>query len=81
MNDVIIQMFGAFRPMGTDIRLSLPVGATVVDVRKAFSDKIPGDLHDLLAVSRFADERAILAENAVLPDGAKLAILPPVSGG
>jgi molybdopterin converting factor small subunit len=81
MSKIDVRLFGAFRPLGSNIILNLDGAAKVSDVRAAFAQHIPEDLHDLLAVSRFADERAVLAEDAPLSPGACLAILPPVSGG
>ncbi|PHS21588.1 MAG: hypothetical protein COA85_12940 [Robiginitomaculum sp.] len=81
MQDITIQLFGAFRPLGATMALQVPKGASVHDVRAAFADNLPKDLHDLLEVSRFADERAVLAENAIVVENSKLAVLPPVSGG
>ncbi len=81
MQDITIQLFGAFRPLGTTMALQVPKGASVHDVRAAFADTLPKDLHDLLEVSRFADERAVLAENAIVIENSTLAVLPPVSGG
>lgn len=81
MQDITIQLFGAFRPLGTVMALQVSSGSSVHDVRTAFAIKLPADLHDLLEVSRFADERAVLAENAIVSNDSTLAILPPVSGG
>jgi molybdopterin converting factor small subunit len=81
MQDITIQLFGAFRPLGSIMDLQVPKGASVHDVRMAFLGQLPEDLHALLEVSRFADERAVLAENTVVIENSTLAILPPVSGG
>ncbi len=78
---VKIQLFGAFRPLGDVMELQLVEQAKVSDVRAAFAANVPGELHDTLAVSRFADEKAVLAEDAAIAPNAILAILPPVSGG
>jgi molybdopterin converting factor small subunit len=81
MSNIDVQLFGAFRPLGSKITFNVDDAAKVSDVRRIFAQHIPEDLHELLAVSRFADERAVLAEDAPLSPGASLAILPPVSGG
>ncbi|PHS28187.1 MAG: molybdopterin converting factor [Robiginitomaculum sp.] len=81
MQDITIQLFGAFRPLGSIMALQVPKGASVHDVRMAFLGHLPEGLRDLLEVSRFADERTVLAENAIVIENSTLAILPPVSGG
>ncbi len=81
MGKITVQLFGAFRPLGEEMVLDLPDGASIGDLRITFQEKLPSDLHELLEVSRFADERVVLAETATFSSDARLAILPPVSGG
>lgn len=81
MTQISVQLFGGFRPLGSQMDLQLAPGATIADVRAAFAAQLPADLHGLLKVSRFADERAVLAEDAQIKQDVTLAILPPVSGG
>ena len=78
---VTVQLFGAFRPFGERITIDLLDGADVSHLRAAFCAALPPDVHALIALSRFADERAVLAENTPLDADSILAILPPVSGG
>ncbi len=81
MSEIIVQLFGAFRPIGSQMVLQVPADANVQAVRTAFAAKLPEDLHALLAVSRFADEHKVLAEDTAIGDNSVFAILPPVSGG
>ncbi len=81
MKKITVQLFGAFRPLGTEMSFDLPDKACVDDLRTAFISALPEDFHDLIGVSRFADERTVLSENSVLQVDSIFAILPPVSGG
>ena len=62
------------------ISLTLPDGATVADLRRALLLHHPG-LAPLLARSRIAVDREFADDSAVVPDGAEVAVIPPVSGG
>lgn len=86
MIKIILQCFGAFRPFGENITLSLPENAIVSDIRAALllqiREKDAGFKKvGLIDSSRFATETEILAENTSLNDGMCIAIIPPVSGG
>lgn len=77
---ITLELFGAFRPFGEKLELSLPDHGTVADIPAALQAEInaqPG----LIQSSRFATETEILPQHAALKDGMTLAILPPVSGG
>jgi len=79
---ITIRMFGAFRALGTELVLVLPSNANVQALREALRPHLEGmDLDELLGVSKFANEREVLADHAPCTDGQILAILPPVSGG
>lgn len=83
---ITLQLFGGFRPLGTQLELCLPEDATVSDIPKALTQKI-AELDSsftkqaLVKVSRFATETELLNENDLLNDGATIAIIPPVAGG
>ena len=77
---ITIQLFGAFRPYGEQLELTLPDGATVADIRSAILAKIDTP-QALLDSSRFATETEVLADNSPLKDGETYAIIPPVAGG
>lgn len=80
---ITIRMFGAFRALGSEQKLDLPPGSCLRDARSDFASTLPADsdLAGLLEQSRFADEKSVLPESAILSDGQELAVLPPVSGG
>ena len=84
---VSVQLFGAFRQFQSEAQLQLdvPGDATVRDVRQAIANHAaahwPGFPVGLLQVSALASEEAILDGAATVSDGARLAVLPPVSGG
>lgn len=77
---ITLQLFGAFRPFGDQLDLTLPAGANVAQIRPVLTAKLP-QMQSVIESSRFATETAILPENAPLDDGTTLAIIPPVSGG
>ena len=79
---VNVQMFGAFRVLGDCLELTLPENATVRDLRELMQKQADEfELTDLLNLSKFADERMILADTTPCKANQQLAILPPVSGG
>lgn len=83
---ITLQCFGAFRPFGENITLSLPEKAVVSDIRAALLLRIKEKDNSfnkvgLIDSSRFATETDILPENTSLSDGMRIAIIPPVSGG
>lgn len=84
--DVILQLFGAYRPFGDSLTLTLPEPATVADIREPLKAVLKAcDSHaykqGLVDSSRFATETEVLAEDAILKHGMLLAVIPPVSGG
>jgi len=77
-----LKMFGAFRALGDAVELNVSDPATVAEVRAALAVELPGkDLRELLILSKFADEKEVLREEAACDPAQVLAILPPVSGG
>jgi molybdopterin synthase sulfur carrier subunit len=82
---VDVQLFGAFRQFQPEPRLKLeiPEGATVAEVRRALAayaaahwPRCPAGLLDATAL---ASDESVLEESAPAPT--RLAVLPPVSGG
>jgi len=79
---VNVQMFGAFRVLGNSLQLTLPDNATVLALRELLQKQAGEfELTKLLELSKFADEKAVLADNDPCKNNQILAILPPVSGG
>ena len=62
------------------ISLELPAGATVADLRRAILCLHPEFIR-LLARSRIAVNQEFADDSAIVPDGAEVALIPPVSGG
>lgn len=62
------------------IHLNLPDGATVADLRRALILHRP-EMAALVARSRIAVNQEFADDSAVVPEGAEVALIPPVSGG
>lgn len=54
---------------------------TLASLRSSLAAQFGDQFADLVAVSRFARGAELLARDADLVDGDRLALLPPVSGG
>ena len=79
---VIVQLFAGARELAgvASISLTLPDGATVADLRRVLVVHHP-ELAALLARSRIAANQEFADDSAVVPEGAEVAVIPPVSGG
>lgn len=62
------------------VDLQLPPGATVAEVRSRLGVQIP-QLSNLLDRMTFAVDAQYAHDDAVIPPGADVACIPPVSGG
>jgi molybdopterin synthase sulfur carrier subunit len=62
------------------VKLELPPGARVQDLRAALAAQYPA-IADGLAQMRFAVNNEYAADSAVIPAAAEVACIPPVSGG
>lgn len=63
------------------VELSLPSGSTVADLRRLLTQSSPA-LAEILERCAIAVDQEYAPDNAtVIPPGAELAVLPPVSGG
>lgn len=62
------------------IEIDVPTEATVADLRKAIEIKFP-DLASLLVRSTIAIDQQYAVDSDVIPSGAEVAMIPPVSGG
>jgi molybdopterin converting factor subunit 1 len=63
-----------------EVSVELPSGATVADLRTRLAEQCPA-LMPLLARSAVAVNEEFAGDAAVIPLGAEVALLPPVSGG
>lgn len=77
----LLAFASAYEALGTDdLRLDMPKGATVGDLKARLSKEHPrlGELWERLAI---ALDGEVVGDTARLSDGAEVALLPPVSGG
>ncbi len=79
---VHVRLFARSRDLaGADVlRVELPEGATVADLRRRLSADYP-TLSSLLERSALAVENEFATDSLVLSADAEVALLPPVSGG
>lgn len=79
---MIVKLFAIARQrVGKDqVEISLAPGATVGDLRRALAAQFP-PLADALPHIRIAVNSQYAADATVLPAGAEVALIPPVSGG
>jgi molybdopterin converting factor subunit 1 len=79
---VHVRLFARARDLaGTDLlRVELPDGATLADLRRRLAADCP-PLSALLGRSALAVENEFAADSLVLSNDAEVALLPPVSGG
>jgi molybdopterin converting factor subunit 1 len=77
-----VKLFARARDLaGADeVSVSLPDGATVADLRRALASAYPA-LAGLLARSALAVANEFADDGQLVPPGAEVALLPPVSGG
>lgn len=88
MTDIVrtIRLFGAFRRFGASIDVAAPDGATAAALKRQLAEALRNtgratDVDALVAVSVLATDHEVLDDAAVPPPDARLAALPPVSGG
>jgi molybdopterin synthase catalytic subunit/molybdopterin synthase sulfur carrier subunit len=77
-----VQLFALARQLaGCEVlQLELPPGATVRQLRDALADHSPA-LASLLPHMMFALNADYASDDTVIPPGADIACIPPVSGG
>ena len=83
MNRVKVLLFATLRERAGGakfIELDLPVGATVLDLKTQIAREFPALKENMKSVLSTIN-REYAFDEAVLPDGAELAMFPPVSGG
>jgi molybdopterin converting factor subunit 1 len=80
--NVRVQLFAVARQLAGQeaIELSLPDRATVGQLRQALREAVPA-LDAVLPHVMFAVDAEYADDQAVIPPGAPVACIPPVSGG
>ncbi|TBR14643.1 MAG: molybdopterin converting factor [Lysobacter sp.] len=86
MTVIELQLFGAFRDAAPSPCINVVVdGGDIAALRAAVQSHAqahwPPGLRALVARSAFANESTLLRDADLLPDDARVALLPPVSGG
>lgn len=79
---VRVQLFALAKDLAQSslIELSLAEGATVGDLRRALAKQVPA-LASVLGHVLFALNAEYATDATVVPPGAEVACIPPVSGG
>ncbi len=77
-----IKLFAIARQrLGRDeVDVTLPDSATIADLRRALVEQFPA-LADVLPHIRIAVNSSYANDATVIPAGAEVALIPPVSGG
>jgi molybdopterin converting factor subunit 1 len=68
------------RAGGPSVVVDLPEGSTVADLKSALARSFPA-LAPLIPSLRIAVNAEYVADDGLLPPGAEVAVIPPVSGG
>ena len=79
---VCVRLFAvAKQAAGRDlVELELPDGATIAQLRRELAARVP-QLSGFLGQMTFALDARYAADDALVPAGAEIACIPPVSGG
>ncbi len=77
---MIVQLFARARDLIGADRVEVPDAATIGALRRSLAIQYPS-MTGLLATSAFAVNDEYADDNAAIPPGAEVALLPPVSGG
>jgi len=80
----VVQLFAGARELLAGMpamTVELPSGATVGELRSALRRDLSPAFAALIVRSRIAVDCEFADDSAVIPDGAELALIPPVSGG
>ncbi len=82
MNVVRVRLFARARDLaGAEaVSVTLPHGATVAEMRRRLAVEHP-KLAELLRRSALAINQEFAEDDTAVPEGAEVALLPPVSGG
>lgn len=79
---VTVKLFAGARQRAarSEVVLDLATGATVGDVRRALAREVPA-LAGFLNGVRLAVASEYAGDDQIVPEGAEVALIPPVSGG
>lgn len=79
---VTVRLFASVADAAGCRRLEIPLlgGETVADVRARLVEQYP-QLARFVPALLYAIDEEYVTESAIVPDGATLALIPPVSGG
>ena len=82
MTTIRVRLFARARDLaGAEVvAVDLPAGATVADLRERLAAAVPV-LRELLSRAAVAVKEDFAGDDAVIPAGAEVAVIPPVSGG
>ncbi len=79
---VVVQLFAGARELAGvgSLSFNLPAGSSVAELREAMAGNLLS-LAALVARSRIAVNQEFADDSAIVPEGAEVALIPPVSGG
>ncbi len=79
----VVQLFAGARELAgvASVSVELPCGATVAELRSALRRDLTPAFAALVRRSRIAVNCEFAEDSATVPEGAELALIPPVSGG
>ncbi len=79
---ITVRLFAVARERAgrREIEVEIPEGATVADLRRALAHEVP-TVAELLPLVRIAVAGEYAEDDLPIPEGAEVAVIPPVSGG
>jgi MoaE-MoaD fusion protein len=82
MNQITVLFFASLRDLaGTrEAQLELPAGATIADLKNSLVERFPR-LEPAMGSALVSVEREFAFDEEAVPQGAEVALFPPVSGG
>lgn len=76
-----VKFFGMFRKFGEQVDIEIPVGSSVVQIKKMITQQLGAEHKDLVDSSVLANATDILTDAYTFQETQSLSILPPVCGG
>jgi molybdopterin converting factor subunit 1 len=82
MSEVRVLLFARARELAglATVCVTIPESATVADVRRAVAERVPS-LAPWLPRCAIGVNGEYVGDNVVIPAGAEIAVIPPLSGG